>query len=158
MSKRSTYHMCYRLFLTLNAYAYDGDSEDSDNQNENLKLSKLLTSHLQRNQPPNQKAKILEISSRMHFLGPHKPHTFTLSQRRHLAIYFNIIIRNDDSVAPIGGTRWAGTVFHNTTTESFKVISKQMERSNSTRSSSYYSTFLMRWMYVPFVCFRFWGQ
>ena len=60
------------------AYAYDGDFEDSDNQNEPLKLSTLLTCHLQKNQPPNKKAKRLKISSRMHFLGPYKLDTFTL--------------------------------------------------------------------------------
>ena len=59
-------------------YAYDGNSEDSDNQNESLKFSTLLTHHLQKNQPPNKKAKQLKISSRMHFLGPFKLHTLTL--------------------------------------------------------------------------------
>ena len=42
---------------------------------------------------------------------------------------------NNNLVVPIGGTQWAGAVFQNTTIESFKVISKEMERSNSIRSS-----------------------
>ena len=43
---------------------------------------------------------------------------------------------NNDLVVPIGGTQWAGAIFQNTSIESFKVISKDMERSNSTQSSS----------------------
>ena len=117
-------------------YAYDGDSEDSDNQDESLKFSTLLTHHLQKNQPPNKKAKQLKISTRMHFLGPHRLHTFILLQRRHLATFFNIIMSNNDFVVPISGIRWTGAVFQNSSTDSFKVISKDMERSNSTRSSS----------------------
>ena len=117
-------------------YAYDGDSEDSDNQNESLKFSTLLTHHLQKNQLPNKKAKRLKISSRMHFLGPFKLHTLTLLQRCHLAIFFNIVKSNNDLVVPIGGTQWAGAILQNTTIEFLKVISKEMEKSYSTRSSS----------------------
>ena len=87
-------------------YAYNGDFEDSDNQNEPLpvKLSTLLTRHLQNNQLLNKKAKRLKISSRMHFLGPFKLHTLTLLQRCHLAIFFNIVKSNNDLVVPIGRT------------------------------------------------------
>ena len=43
---------------------------------------------------------------------------------------------NNDLVVPIGGTQWAGAIFQNTTIEFLKVILKEMEKSNSTRSSS----------------------
>ena len=73
-------HLLYVLPLNPHhdIYTYDGDSEDSDNQNESLKFYTLLTHHLQKNQPPNKKATQLKISTRMHFLEPHKLHTFII--------------------------------------------------------------------------------